>query len=139
MSSPFPGMDPFLEDPTEWGGVHSRLINSTSDVLADIVSPHFFVKIIECPPLPFPCARPSRIFPWIYRLPSTTSMPAATTLRARTIPENHRYPASGRPILYGWRNAFSSGYQLTERKRLADSSAYRPKRKGVVRTPKTVT
>lgn len=47
MPSPFPGMDPFLEDPIEWGGVHSRLINSISDYLADIVSPHFFVKIEE--------------------------------------------------------------------------------------------
>ncbi|MBI4789256.1 MAG: DUF4058 family protein [Chloroflexi bacterium] len=24
MPSPFPGMDPFLEEATSWGGVHSR-------------------------------------------------------------------------------------------------------------------
>ncbi|MFQ5859608.1 MAG: DUF4058 family protein [Anaerolineae bacterium] len=47
MPSPFPGMDPFLEDPIEWGGVHTRLINSISDDLADFISPHFFVKIEE--------------------------------------------------------------------------------------------
>lgn len=47
MTSPFPGMDPFLEEPTEWGGVHSRLINSISDYLADIISPNFFVRIEE--------------------------------------------------------------------------------------------
>jgi hypothetical protein len=40
-------MDPFLEEPAEWGGVHSRLINSISDHLADIVSPHFIVEIEE--------------------------------------------------------------------------------------------
>ena len=47
MLSPFPGMDPFLEEPTRWGGVHSRLINSISDYLADVVSPDFFVEIEE--------------------------------------------------------------------------------------------
>lgn len=45
--SPFPGMDPFLEEPTRWGGVHSRIINSISDYLADRVSPNFFVEIEE--------------------------------------------------------------------------------------------
>jgi len=47
MLSPFPGMDPFLEEPTRWGGVHSRLINSISDQLAAAVSPHFIVDIEE--------------------------------------------------------------------------------------------
>lgn len=44
-TSPFPGMDPFLEDPTEWGGVHTRLMNSISDQLAALVQPNFSVKI----------------------------------------------------------------------------------------------
>jgi len=26
MPSPFPGMDPYLEHPARWGGVHARLI-----------------------------------------------------------------------------------------------------------------
>ncbi len=47
MPSPFPGMDPFLEEPTRWGGVHSTLINSIRDQLADAVSPHFIVDIEE--------------------------------------------------------------------------------------------
>ena len=45
MFSPFPGMDPFLEDQAEWSSMHTRLITSISDHLADIVSPDFFVKI----------------------------------------------------------------------------------------------
>jgi hypothetical protein len=45
--SPFPGMDPFLEEPVRWSGVHTRLINSISDHLADLVSPRFFVEIEE--------------------------------------------------------------------------------------------
>jgi len=43
--SPFPGMDPFLEDSTEWSSFHSKLINSLSDALADLVSPHFSVRM----------------------------------------------------------------------------------------------
>lgn len=45
MLSPFPGMDPFLEDPVEWSSVHARLIVSLSDLLAEAVSPDFVVKI----------------------------------------------------------------------------------------------
>jgi hypothetical protein len=47
MPSPFPGMDPYLEEPSRWGGVHSRLINAISDDLADQLAPHFFVEIEE--------------------------------------------------------------------------------------------
>lgn len=45
LSSPFPGMDPFLEDPSLWGSVHTRLMNSISDPLAELVSPDFYVNI----------------------------------------------------------------------------------------------
>jgi len=44
MSSPFPGMDPFLEDPTEWPGVHGQLIIAIQNYLADLLSPHFVVR-----------------------------------------------------------------------------------------------
>ncbi|MEW5987514.1 MAG: DUF4058 family protein [Chloroflexota bacterium] len=43
--SPFPGMDPFLEDPIGWNGVHTRLIASLSDYLVNVLSPHFIVNI----------------------------------------------------------------------------------------------
>lgn len=35
MPSPFPGMDPYLENPTSWGGVHTRLIVAIADQLND--------------------------------------------------------------------------------------------------------
>ena len=38
-------MDPFLEDPSEWSSVHAWLITSMTDILADVVSPDFFVRI----------------------------------------------------------------------------------------------
>ena len=45
--SPFPGMDPFLEKPSKWSSVHTRLINAISDQLAKALSPNFYVEIEE--------------------------------------------------------------------------------------------
>jgi len=45
MSSPFPGMDPCLEEPAVWSSVHVRLINAISDYLSPRLLPHFFVDI----------------------------------------------------------------------------------------------
>ncbi len=47
MPSPFPGMDPFLEDPMYWPDVHHRLITAIGDELAGEMSPDFFVRIEE--------------------------------------------------------------------------------------------
>lgn len=45
MLSPFPGMDPFLEEPSGWSSVHTRLINAISDYLAGLIAPNFYVEI----------------------------------------------------------------------------------------------
>jgi len=45
MRSPFPGMDPFLEEAAVWSSVHVRLINAISDYLSPRVLPNFFVDI----------------------------------------------------------------------------------------------
>ena len=45
QKSPFPGMDPFLEEPTRWSSVHFRLISIMSEVLANLVAPHFYVDV----------------------------------------------------------------------------------------------
>jgi Protein of unknown function (DUF4058) len=47
MSSPFPGMDPYLEDRHLWPSVHHRLISAISDMLTAQVAPHFYVTIEE--------------------------------------------------------------------------------------------
>jgi len=44
MPSPFPGMDPFLEEPHDWSDVHGRFINAICDHLTEVVSPHFVVR-----------------------------------------------------------------------------------------------
>ena len=45
LSSPFPGMDPYLEEPAEWQSVHFQLIARISDLLSEAVAPHYFVRV----------------------------------------------------------------------------------------------
>lgn len=45
MPSPFPGMDPYLEDPNEWGEVHLRLIAESAKQLNQILPDGFRAKI----------------------------------------------------------------------------------------------
>ena len=47
MPSPFPGMNPYLEQPAAWQDFHQRLITYISDALAAQIRPGFFVKIEE--------------------------------------------------------------------------------------------
>lgn len=67
MRSPFPGMDPFLEEPAIWSSVHVRLINAISDYLSPRVLPHFFVDIQQHVYLVTPDDRPGEpIIPDVY-------------------------------------------------------------------------
>lgn len=45
MPSPFPGMDPYLEQPTFWSSFHSRLIVAIADTLAPQLRPHYFIEV----------------------------------------------------------------------------------------------
>ncbi len=47
MPSPFPGMNPYLEQPSMWQDFHQRLITYISDALTGQVRPQFSVKIEE--------------------------------------------------------------------------------------------
>lgn len=47
MPSPFPGMDPYLEDPGLWPDVHHRLITVASDLLTEQLRPKYYVRIEE--------------------------------------------------------------------------------------------
>jgi hypothetical protein len=47
MPSPFPGMDPWLEDPVGWVEVHHRLITATADALVASLKPRYLVRIEE--------------------------------------------------------------------------------------------
>lgn len=45
MRPPFPGMDPWLEHPAHWLGVHNSLITAIRDELASKIAPRYFVDI----------------------------------------------------------------------------------------------
>lgn len=46
MPSPFPGMDPYLEDPPRWHGFHTNLIVKIQDALNDVL-PKGFLAVAE--------------------------------------------------------------------------------------------
>ena len=45
MRSPFPGMDPYLEQSTFWSSFHSRLIVALADALAPVLRPRYYVEV----------------------------------------------------------------------------------------------
>jgi hypothetical protein len=47
MPSPFPGMDPYLEDPGLWPDVHHELISVARELLQDRLSPKYIVRVEE--------------------------------------------------------------------------------------------
>ncbi|HKI31028.1 MAG TPA: DUF4058 family protein [Gemmataceae bacterium] len=93
MPSPFPGMDPYLEDPAFWSDFHATFINYWREALADLLPAHYEaridekVRLIEVAP-----SRRKLIEPDVavtQRRPSRTPSPApagAATLEPVTIP-----------------------------------------------------
>jgi len=47
MANPFPGMNPYLEDPEGWRGLHMRLITYVADALQPQLGPGYFAFIEE--------------------------------------------------------------------------------------------
>jgi hypothetical protein len=47
VASPFPGMDPYLERPSEWPDLHGRLIPLASNLLSRQLLPNYYVRIEE--------------------------------------------------------------------------------------------
>lgn len=45
MPSPFPGMDPYLEQPVFWSAFHSRLIVAIADAIALCLRPKYYVEV----------------------------------------------------------------------------------------------
>lgn len=45
MPSPFPGMDPFLEDPALWPDVHANLIVTIQELLNRVVRPRYVARV----------------------------------------------------------------------------------------------
>jgi hypothetical protein len=47
MNSPFPGMDPFLEQPAFWSDFHARFVNYSCEAIADVLPPHYEATLGE--------------------------------------------------------------------------------------------
>jgi hypothetical protein len=47
MPSPFPGMDPYLENPATWSDLHQRLITYIADALQPELRPNYLARIGE--------------------------------------------------------------------------------------------
>ncbi|MFB2832894.1 DUF4058 family protein, partial [Floridanema evergladense] len=47
MPSPFLGMNPYLEHPSLWAGIHHRLISAIANYLAPKIRPKYIVAIEE--------------------------------------------------------------------------------------------
>ena len=47
MPGPFPGIDPYLEDPVLWPGTHHRLVDNIADALNDVLPPGYVADINE--------------------------------------------------------------------------------------------
>ena len=45
MASPFPGMDPYLEHPEIWPGVHLLLIAALAEALAPQLRPKYSISV----------------------------------------------------------------------------------------------
>ena len=45
MSSPFPGMDPYLEHPSLWPDIHNSLLTAIRDELSPQVAPRYYVGL----------------------------------------------------------------------------------------------
>jgi hypothetical protein len=82
VPSPFPGMDPHLEDPEFWRDAHHRFITATSDQLQPLLNGRGYYVSIE-----------SRV--WLER-PELIVYPDVALLRAETPP---KHEASSRMLL----------------------------------------
>jgi hypothetical protein len=45
MASPFPGMDPYLEQSAFWSSFHSRLIVAIADALSPFLLPQYYIEV----------------------------------------------------------------------------------------------
>ena len=78
MNTPFPGMDPYLEHPILWEGVHARLINALADQLQPRLDPRYVTSIEERVFIEGPQRRVPDL--WIQRSPDTVAPMASSQI-----------------------------------------------------------
>jgi hypothetical protein len=80
MSTPFPGMDPYLEHPVLWEGVHARLIVAMANQLQPKLDPRYIASIEERVFIEGPQRRIPDI--WVQRMQEEESPVAVAELEA---------------------------------------------------------
>src|SRR5690348_14498858 len=45
MPSPFPGMDPYLEEPSGWHPFHTKLVAALADALNDVLPDDYYAQV----------------------------------------------------------------------------------------------
>ena len=84
MATPFPGMDPYLERPNLWHGLHNRLIAGIADILGPLLRPRYFVAVEERSYLEDPFALDFRTVPDVGMVGPYSSRPVTVLERAAT-------------------------------------------------------
>jgi len=74
MNSPFPGMDPYLEHPVLWKGVHARLIVTIANQLQPKLDPRYITSIEERVFIEGPQRRVPDV--WIQKAPGADDGPS---------------------------------------------------------------
>ena len=113
MPSPFPGMDPYLEKPSSWPGVHLELISGIRAALTQQLRPRYYVNVDERIYLSGPndpgrsawvpdlyLTRQSKRRSRVSAAPSTAVLEVAEPIVAITLLDeeiHERYLSSGRP------------------------------------------
>ncbi len=80
MAMIFPGMDPYLENPAIFPGIHTRMVVYLADQLAVLVRPRYIASVGELVYVEGPAERP--IYPdvWIRRAPRGESGPSTAAV-----------------------------------------------------------
>lgn len=81
MPSPFPGMDPYLEEPVRWPDVHQRLITYIADVLQPQLRPRYYARMGERVYIVHP---PQALYPDVMVIERPVREVATTYLDTRT-------------------------------------------------------
>ncbi len=96
MANPFPGMNPYLEDPREWGDVHHALMTYIRDALQPNLAPKYIARLVE------------RVYtsPWQARIPDiliqegrARESAVAYAVRAPAVAPLSEEPPLAEPIL----------------------------------------
>lgn len=82
MNVPFPGMDPYLEHPVLWEGLHARLVVAIANRLQPLLDPRYVASVEERVYIEGPQRRIPDV--WIQRTVDDAAQPAVATAEPRS-------------------------------------------------------